>query len=309
MLQDASPSQSGGIRLIIVGAGASALTLASHLLRQDARAQVVLIEARAEVCAALRRGAYATILRAGLADAQAWLPPEAEAATHPLRLVRELVAHRDRLHVVQARCTGVAPTSQGIAVATEAGATWLGHAAAWAPPLSAVRWVPAGRRLRAVPASRARGRALRLDVTDIPLGTGIAYLTRWLRATVRAADRRGIPWTEVLDGLRLHGPEVWRHLTPRSRATFLRHGFAAWNQLTTGLPDEARRASAAGPERGGHVFALHPVDLMPYAAQTNLLDLDIACASLAGRVLRRSTGADHPGALRRGAQPRLRASS
>ncbi|MFC6772793.1 hypothetical protein [Methylobacterium gregans] len=58
MLQDAKTSnRGGGVRLVIVGASASALALASHLLRRDARAQIVLIEADAERCAALREGA------------------------------------------------------------------------------------------------------------------------------------------------------------------------------------------------------------------------------------------------------------
>lgn len=312
MLQDATTNnRGGGIRLVIVGAGASALALASHLLRRDARAQVVLIEADAGRCAALRREAYGAILGEGLADAAAWLTTDAALAAHPLRLLRELAAHRDRLHVVQARCTAIAPTAQGVAVATDAGTTWLGHAAARAPSSLPVPDLPPQG-----PATTSHGhglgRALRLDITDIPLGTGVAYLARWLRETVRAAAARGIPWAEVLAGVRLHAPEIWQHLPPRSRGTFLRHGFVRWNRLVTGATParrSGRTVRAELPEGWRHATALHPTDLMPYAATANLLDLDVACAALAQRMLRSAAGLERPAPIRRHRPPRSCATS
>ncbi|GLS55596.1 hypothetical protein GCM10007886_37810 [Methylobacterium gregans] len=312
MLQDAKTSnRGGGVRLVIVGASASALALASHLLRRDARAQIVLIEADAERCAALREGGYAAILGEGLSDAAAWLTTDVPPEAHPLRLLRELAANRDRLHVVQARCTAIAPTAQGVAVATDASTSWLGHAAARAPSSVPVPNLPA-RRLGAATHGHGLGRALRLDITDIPLGTGVAYLARWLRGTVRAAAVRGIPWAEVLAGVRLHAPEIWQHLPPRSRGTFLRHGFVRWNRLVTGATPGRRIGRPIRvdlPDGWRHATALHPRDLMPYAATANLLDLDVACAALAQRMLRSAAGLERPALARRHRPPRSCATS
>ncbi|HVV95297.1 MAG TPA: FAD/NAD(P)-binding protein [Hyphomicrobiales bacterium] len=70
---------------------------------------------------------------------------------------------------------------------------------------------------------------LALDLADIPLGTSIAYLTRWFRRLLRDAAGRGYGWRSVFDGLRPHLRAIWQNLPPDSRARFLRHARPLWD--------------------------------------------------------------------------------
>ncbi|GJD48336.1 hypothetical protein OPKNFCMD_1054 [Methylobacterium crusticola] len=287
-----------GRHLLTIGATAGALALASHLLRRDARAQVTMIERRPERCRALRRGDFPAVLGAGgLA-----LPPEPER----LRLVAALHEHGRRLHVAEGTCLALGLTAHGVAALSDDGTTYLGRGAAltFALGARAVRGPapppPPGAR------TAAAVRALRLDPADLPLGGSAAFVTRRLRGLVREAAARGVAWREAVDGLRLHAPALWHSLPEASQDRLLRHGRAAWDRLA-GAPAPgpgpgggagtallrdlvARRLlepGPAGPRPAGHaagrLFALHPTALMPYAAP-RLLDLDAACAWLAGRI-------------------------
>jgi hypothetical protein len=281
-----------GRHVLVIGATASGLGLASHLLRREARVQVTVIEAQPARCRRLRRGELAALLE----DETGPLPAE------PLHLVEALHRHAGRLHVAETTCLSVGLTPQGLAARTADGTTYLGRAAVLAfalqPP---VRARPPGEESTSV-------RALRLDPADLPLGHGAALLVQALRALVREAEARGVPQHEALAGLRLSAPALWHSLPDEARERLLRHGRRAWDRILgggssgPGTPRDAPRPNpllrdlvvrgfllprasglAVAPGIGDRLFASDPAALMPYAA-TRLLDLDAACAWLAGRV-------------------------
>ncbi|WP_205820902.1 hypothetical protein [Methylobacterium nonmethylotrophicum] len=281
-----------GRHVLVIGATPSSLGLASHLLRREARVQVTVIEARPARCRRLRRGEFAGLL----AEETGPLP------TEPLHLVEALRRHAGRLHVAETTCLSVALTAQGVAARTADGPIYLGRAAILACALQ----TPAP----AIPPREAAAsvRALRLDPADLPLGHGAVALVRALRALVREAQDRGVPAHEALAGLRLSAPALWHSLPDEARARLLRHGRPIWERILGGgasrpaalhgaprprplLRDLVVRGlllpCATGltvaPGARDRLFAAHPAALMPYAAP-RLLDLDAACAWLAGRV-------------------------
>ncbi|WP_448953129.1 FAD/NAD(P)-binding protein [Labrys neptuniae] len=96
---------------------------------------------------------------------------------------------------------------------------------------------------------------LRLDDADIPYGTGIAYLTRWLRRLVRDHQRAGGDWRAVVDGLRSHTQPLWRSLPHEARRRFLRHARPWWDIHRHRMaPDAATRIEAA--RRNGQLAIL-----------------------------------------------------
>ncbi|WP_245196651.1 FAD/NAD(P)-binding protein [Labrys sp. LIt4] len=87
---------------------------------------------------------------------------------------------------------------------------------------------------------------LRLDAADIPYGTGITYLTRWLRRLVAEHQRAGGDWRAVVDGLRPYTQPLWRSLSQEARRRFLRHARAWWDIHRHRMaPDAAARIEAA----------------------------------------------------------------
>lgn len=71
--------------------------------------------------------------------------------------------------------------------------------------------------------------AYRLDAADIPYGTGIVYLTRWLRRLVREHQAAGGDWRSIVDGLRPYTEALWRNLSHEARRRFLRHVRTWWD--------------------------------------------------------------------------------
>ncbi|ACL57635.1 hypothetical protein [Methylobacterium nodulans] len=286
----APPRPRDGRHHLVVGATASALCLTSHLLRQNPRAQVTLIERKPDLCRLLRRQTYAPILRTGVADGERWWPIGAADGAEP-RLSAALREAATRLHVAEGTCTALGATGQGVAALLDDGTTYLAQTAT-----ITVAGSPAAHGAAFTAKTGEALRVLRLDRADLPLGTGIAYLIRWLRDVVREAELRNMPWTEAIDGVRLHAPEIWHHLPPRARASVLRHGRRAWHALTARAPGRPgaspqqtdhpllamARTGAGGRE--DRIFTTDPAALMPYAAGGQLLDLDVACAWLATRI-------------------------
>jgi hypothetical protein len=305
-LQEPRPeSAPRGRHVLVIGATAGGLGLASHLLRREARVQVTLIEAQASRWRRLRRGDYAALLAAETGP----LPAE------PLRLVEALRQHAGRLHVAETTCLSVALTSRGVAARTADGTTYLGRAAVLAVALQPPALeVPPRERNTAI-------RALRLDTADLPLGTGAAALVRALRVLVREVLARGIAVDEALAGLRLNAPTLWHSLPDEARARLARHGRRALDRILGGdasgptMPRHAPRPNplvrdlvsrrlllpraggrAVAPGAAARLFAGHPADLMPYAAP-RLLDVEAACSWLAGRVALAEPVAEGAGAL------------
>jgi uncharacterized NAD(P)/FAD-binding protein YdhS len=66
-----------------------------------------------------------------------------------------------------------------------------------------------------------------IDPQDIPFGARLSAVWRWLRQTSDAAERTGLDWRAVLDGLRPHAQSLWQSLTPEEQRRFLRHA-RAW---------------------------------------------------------------------------------
>lgn len=82
---------------------------------------------------------------------------------------------------------------------------------------------------------------LRLAAADIPFGTSLATLLRWLRATIRAHLSQGGDWRDVIDGLRPHTQALWHHMPADSRARFLRHASSIWDTHRHRMPPVSER--------------------------------------------------------------------
>lgn len=70
---------------------------------------------------------------------------------------------------------------------------------------------------------------LPLDVADIPLGTGLAFLVRWFRNLVADFERDGADWRSVVDGMRPHAQRIWRSWPAVTKRRFLRHLKPWWS--------------------------------------------------------------------------------
>lgn len=101
-----------------------------------------------------------------------------------------------------------------------------------------------------VPLLDADSMPMTLDRADVPFGTGLIYLTRWLRRSVAWAAERGIDWRSVVDAFQPHAEEVWHHLPAAERQRFLRHLSGFWDahrdRMRNDLAEVIRRARATG---------------------------------------------------------------
>lgn len=84
-----------------------------------------------------------------------------------------------------------------------------------------------------------------------------------LRAEVREAAARGVPWQAVVDAFRVHAGALWMQWSPRDRARFLRHVRPWWmvhrHRLAPDVAARLRAEQAAGTlqVRAGRVRAVH----------------------------------------------------
>ncbi len=65
------------------------------------------------------------------------------------------------------------------------------------------------------------------DPRDIPLGASVSAVLHWLRQRSDTAERGGLDWRAVLDGLRPHAQSLWQSLAPEEQRRFIRHA-RAW---------------------------------------------------------------------------------
>ncbi len=70
---------------------------------------------------------------------------------------------------------------------------------------------------------------LRIDPADVPFGTGMPDLLRWLRKRIEQHAQQGGDWRSVLDGIRPFVQQIWQHLPMRARRSFLEHARAWWD--------------------------------------------------------------------------------
>lgn len=80
-----------------------------------------------------------------------------------------------------------------------------------------------------LPSPHRKGRPIRLDIADVPLGTDLSYFVSWLRDLIRATEKAGGDWRDVLDGLRPFNQSVWQSWPASARRRFLEHTKAWWD--------------------------------------------------------------------------------
>lgn len=80
-----------------------------------------------------------------------------------------------------------------------------------------------------LPSINRKGKPIRLDSADVPLGTDLSYFVRWFRDLVRTTERAGGDWRDVVDGIRPFNQMIWRSWPPSARRRFIEHTRAWWD--------------------------------------------------------------------------------
>lgn len=101
-----------------------------------------------------------------------------------------------------------------------------------------------------MPLSSGSADVFEIDLADIPIGTGLAYLLRWMRSLIRWCGERGFAWQGVVDGLKPHAATIWRHLSLANRRRFLAHAKAWWDAYVHRLAPEATESIRRALESG-----------------------------------------------------------
>jgi uncharacterized NAD(P)/FAD-binding protein YdhS len=95
--------------------------------------------------------------------------------------------------------------------------------------------------------------ALVLERRDIPFGTSLVTLWRWLRGLAKATMAEGGDWRSVVDGIRPNTWELWRRLPFDSKQRFLRHARAWWevhrHRMAPEIAEQIEDAIASGQLR------------------------------------------------------------
>jgi uncharacterized NAD(P)/FAD-binding protein YdhS len=82
-----------------------------------------------------------------------------------------------------------------------------------------------------------------LDASSAP--RDLRGLLAWTRHIVRDHEQNGLPWQRSLDALRALSPSLWRRLSPRDRARFVRSVRPYWDALRHRAPrDSLERVDA-----------------------------------------------------------------
>ena len=101
-----------------------------------------------------------------------------------------------------------------------------------------------------LPQRHAFTKPLKLSAADIPIGSSLAYMTHWLRLTIRIHQAAGGDWRDVIDGLRPHTQVLWRHLPDESRRRFLRHASSMWDTHRHRMPPSSAARIAEAKATG-----------------------------------------------------------
>ena len=101
-----------------------------------------------------------------------------------------------------------------------------------------------------LPSINRKGNPIRLDSADVPLGTDLSYFVRWFRDLVRATERAGGDWRDVVDGIRPFNQRIWRSWPAGARRRFIEHTRAWWDihrhRMPPALHERVARAVADG---------------------------------------------------------------
>jgi uncharacterized NAD(P)/FAD-binding protein YdhS len=68
-----------------------------------------------------------------------------------------------------------------------------------------------------------------INAGELPFGTDVAHLLRWLRTRAEQTQARGGDWRSVVDGLRPFISDIWRTLPAPERRRFMRHARPWWD--------------------------------------------------------------------------------
>ena len=70
---------------------------------------------------------------------------------------------------------------------------------------------------------------LRIDAADVPFGTDISYVLRWLRGIIEHDLAPGQDWRSAIDALRPFTRNIWQSWPEPTKRRFLRHARAWWD--------------------------------------------------------------------------------
>jgi uncharacterized NAD(P)/FAD-binding protein YdhS len=101
-----------------------------------------------------------------------------------------------------------------------------------------------------MPSTHRKGKPIRLDIADIPLGTDLSYFVGWLRDLIRRTQAAGGDWRDVLDGLRPFNQRIWRNWPASAKRRFIEHTKAWWDihrhRMAPRIHDRLTKAVEAG---------------------------------------------------------------
>ena len=80
-----------------------------------------------------------------------------------------------------------------------------------------------------LPSPHRKGKPIKLDVADIPLGTQLSYFVGWFRDLIRENQKAGIDWRDVVDGLRPFNQKIWQNWPASAKRRFVEHTKAWWD--------------------------------------------------------------------------------
>ncbi|MFA6267801.1 MAG: FAD/NAD(P)-binding protein [Pseudolabrys sp.] len=80
-----------------------------------------------------------------------------------------------------------------------------------------------------LPSPHRKGKPIKLDVADIPLGTQLSYFVGWFRDLVRENEKAGVDWRDVVDGLRPFNQKIWQNWPASAKRRFVEHTKAWWD--------------------------------------------------------------------------------
>lgn len=101
-----------------------------------------------------------------------------------------------------------------------------------------------------IPLPHGPGAPICLESGAVAFGADLSGFIRWLRGFIRAAERRGGSWRDVVDGLRPHNQRIWQSWPPQVRRRFLRHAKAWWDIHRHRMPPHIYARIAAAMESG-----------------------------------------------------------
>ncbi|RFC61794.1 hypothetical protein DYI37_19380 [Fulvimarina endophytica] len=101
-----------------------------------------------------------------------------------------------------------------------------------------------------LPRVHKQARPFKLDAADVPFGTSLTFLLRWLRRTIRWVEAEGGDWRDVVDALRPHTQGLWQALPESAKRRFLRHGRTIWEVHRHRVAPQADRSLRQALDEG-----------------------------------------------------------